>query len=209
MLKKSQLFLAAFALLTMVASCSKDETAPQLSETMEFTLTGNAIKFTATAQNMVVDWGDGATNNYKDADLSKISHTYQNSAEYTVRIQAKELSSFSCGQYQLTALDVSGCTELTSLTCDNNQLTALDVSRNTKLTWLDCNHNQLTALDVSNNTKLTLLTCDSNQLTATALNALFTSLPTVQEGNICIWSNPGSADCDRSIATAKGWNVIN
>jgi Leucine-rich repeat (LRR) protein len=276
-MKKIILLLGCLSLLLLgilCVSCSKDEETvldTQLSETMEFTLTGGGtIKFTATAQNMVVDWGDGATNNYTDADRSKISHTYQNSAEYTVRIQAKGLSYFSCGQYQLTALNVSGCTELTSLTCYGNQITALDVSHNTKLIELDCfadeltaldisrntelthlwcgkNHltaldishntklieldcehdplttldvshntkltelrcgfNQLTALDVSRNTKLTVLNCHRNQLTATAINALFTSLPTVQEGYIFVSGNPGAATCDRSIATAKGWSV--
>jgi outer membrane lipoprotein-sorting protein len=324
-----------------------------LSETMEFTFTGNKVTFAATAQNMVVDWGDGATNEYVNVD-AWISYTYQNNASHTVQIQAKKLSYFNCNDQHLTALDVSGCTkltqlvcywnqqltaldvshntkltylscgsnrlttlnvsnnteltylhcsqnqlaaldvsrntelttlecytnqltaldvsrntelttlncnqnqltaldvsrntELTTLYCGSNQLTALDVSHNTKLTWLQCSGNQLTALDVSHNTKLTQLRCGwnpltaltvsnnteltelmcqynqlttldvssntelttlncyGNQLTAAALNALFTSLPTVQSGEIDIRINPGAATCNRSIATNKGWS---
>jgi Leucine-rich repeat (LRR) protein len=217
---------------------------------MTFTFTGNEVTFSATAPNIVVAWGDGATNEYTDADYSTISHTYQNSASHTVRIQTEDLSYFSCNEQQLTTLDVSGCskltdlycynnqlaaldvsrntelitlacyrnqltaldvssnTKLTDLYCYNNQLTALDVSRNTELTDLRCSNNQLTALDVSRNTKLTWLDCYGNQLTATALNDLFTSLPTVQAGEIDIRNNPGAATCDRSIATAKGWSFV-
>ena len=75
------------------------------------------------------------------------------------------LTDLSCYGNQLTALDVSGCTALQSLICSDNQLTTLDVSGCTALTSLDCYYNQLTALDVSKNTALELLWCYSNQLT--------------------------------------------
>ncbi|MDR0427456.1 MAG: hypothetical protein LBH12_02510, partial [Dysgonamonadaceae bacterium] len=111
-----------------------------------------------------------------------------------------------CYSNQLTALDVSRNTELAELECYSNQLTALDVSRNTELARLECYSNQLTALDVSNNTELTELRCQENQLAAAALNTIFTSLPTVQSGYIYISGNPGTATCNRSIATNKGWS---
>ena len=76
------------------------------------------------------------------------------------------LTSLSCSNNQLTALDVSKNTALTKLYCSDNQLTALDVSKNTALTSLWCYNNQLTALDVSKNTALTDLWCYNNQLTA-------------------------------------------
>ena len=66
---------------------------------------------------------------------------------------------------QLTALDVSGCTELDTLACSGNPLTTLDVSMNTKLTCLECYSNQLTALDLSRNTALRRIHCNNNQLT--------------------------------------------
>ena len=75
------------------------------------------------------------------------------------------LTNLSCGNNQLTRLDVSNNTALTSLYCYGNQLTRLDVSNNTALTALYCTRNQLTRLDVSNNTALISLYCPNNQLT--------------------------------------------
>jgi hypothetical protein len=116
------------------------------------------------------------------------------------------LTNLDCGGNQLTALDVSRCTALTNLSCSNNQLTALDVSGCTALTDLYCSSNKLTALDVSKCTALTNLYCSGNQLTTSALNSLFNSLPIVRgDSYISIYDNPGSSDCDRSIAENKGW----
>ena len=44
-------------------------------------------------------------------------------------------------------------------------------------------------------------------LNAAALNQIFTNLGTVTSGTITITSTPGSATCNRSLATAKGWTV--
>jgi hypothetical protein len=245
------------------------QAAQEARGTIVFTFTGREIDFEARAENMVIDWGDGATD--KKTGYIYTSHTYQNSASHTVTIKAEELPYFFCREQRLTALDVSRCSELTDLYCAANQLTvvdvsnntqlerldcggnplttvdisrntelesfwcydnpftALDISNNTKITYLDCRNNQLIALDLSNNTKLVSLNCteneltaldvssntelvsfwcQDNQLTAAALNALFTSLPTVQLGNIYINDNPGAAGCDRSIATNKGWQFL-
>ena len=119
--------------------------------------------------------------------------------------------------------DVRKNTALTSLRCDDNQLTALDVSRNTALIGLSLQNNQLTALDVSQNTTLAgWFNCNGNQLTANALNFLFNTLndnavtylnkhwiERIFKKYIYISNNPGSADCDQSIAERKGWTVEN
>ncbi|MBR5102143.1 MAG: leucine-rich repeat domain-containing protein, partial [Muribaculaceae bacterium] len=110
------------------------------------------------------------------------------------------LTDLSCSDNQLTALDVSQNTALEYLYCSNNQLTALDLSHNTALTYLYCPHNQLdtldlshnralkylycynnqlNTLDVSNNTALTELYCYNNQINGANMEALVTSLPTV------------------------------
>ena len=113
-----------------------------------------------------------------------------------------------CRENLLTSLDVSLNTKLIYLVCFNNQLTSLDVSKNTELTAFECGENQLTSLDVSNNTKLTNLECRENYLTAAALNALFETLNDNAGGkSILIGDNPGTDDCDLSIATDKGWEV--
>jgi Leucine-rich repeat (LRR) protein len=212
-MKKALLLVGCLSLLLvgiLSVSCNKEgpdsPEAGKLNETMSFTFTGGAITFEATAQQIVVDWGDGATNEYVNVGVDyPISHRYQNNAEYTVQIQAAGLSRFDCYGQRLTALYVSGCPELKSLYCSWNQLTELDVSRNTKLTALRCDNNPLPALDVSYNTKLTYLKCDRNQFTVAALNALFTSLPPVQRGDLYIRDNPGAAGCNYDIASNKGW----
>jgi hypothetical protein len=117
------------------------------------------------------------------------------------------LISLNCGGNPLTSLDVSKCTALTYLYCDDNPLTSLDVSKCTALIDLSCCNNRLTSLDVSKCTKLTHLYCNSNQLTSSALNSLFNSLPTQSSAYIYIWENPGTSECDKTIAEKKGWSV--
>jgi hypothetical protein len=90
--------------------------------------------------------------------------------------------------------------------------TSLDVSKNTKLKQLACGGGELTSLDVSKNTELVYIKCRSNNISAEALNALFGSLPTrtaSDNAEIVIGYNPGTDNCDRSIATGKGWTVGN
>jgi hypothetical protein len=120
----------------------------------------------------------------------------------------------SCSDNKLTSLDISKCTALHQLSCSSNQLTSLDVSKNTELFSLNCNYNQLTSLNVSpNNIVLTPVSCGHNQLDASALNSLFNSLPKAKSwtnGNsssIYIGGNPGTDNCDISIAENKGWYV--
>jgi len=118
-----------------------------------------------------------------------------------------ELEELTFNDCQLTSLDMRKNTALTVLRCERCELTSLDVSKNLALNWLLCNHNELTSLDVSKNTALTFLDCSWNELSSSALNELFESLPTVEDGELKIWANPGEDDCDQSIATNKGWKV--
>jgi len=117
-----------------------------------------------------------------------------------------ELWRLECNNNQLTSLDVSKNPELSTLRCNNNQLTSLDVSNNPELWTLECNNNQLTSLDVSKNPELSTLECNNNQLSSDALNILFGTLP-IKGGTIHIDDDPGTKDCNRSIAEEKGWKV--
>ncbi|KGN91819.1 hypothetical protein HQ43_07010 [Porphyromonas canoris] len=134
---------------------------------------------------------------------------------------------------KLTSLDVSKNTALVDLGCYGNELTSLDVSKNTALKGLFCGANLFTSLDVSKNTKLDALACDYNRdltslkipgsirdrlhckeckLSAEMLNEIFRTLPDVtkQPGGkktVYIYGNPGTDECDKSIATSKGWKV--
>ena len=85
-------------------------------------------------------------------------------------------------------------------------LTNLDVSKNQELTHFYCGLNELTSLDLSKNTVLTSLNCYNNELTGSELDALFETLHD-NEGKktISIRRNPGTNDCNRSIAINKGW----
>ena len=77
-----------------------------------------------------------------------------------------DVTALSCGDSELTSLNVSGCPSLTQLNCGGNKLTSLDVSQNRALQRLVCHKNQLTGLDVSQNSFLALLSCGDNQLTS-------------------------------------------
>ena len=74
------------------------------------------------------------------------------------------LKMLSCGNNQLTSLDVSNCTALTELYCNDNQLKTLNVSNCTALWNLSCGNNQLADLDLSGCTALENLSCGYNQL---------------------------------------------
>ena len=101
---------------------------------------------------------------------------------------------------------------MTNLECNNNLLTNLDVSNNPSLVLLECSNNLLTNLDVRN-TALEKLYCQNNQLTTSALNTIFGMLNSnklmvyIEGKQIYIQNNPGTNDCNRSIATDKGWAV--
>jgi hypothetical protein len=160
---------------------------------------GYGIGFYATAQQLVVDWGDGsAPETYTDVKNNSsnynhggyVGHTYaENNATYTVHIKEEGLTHLDCYYNDLTALNVSGCTTLQDLSYGSNQLTALDVTKCPALRGLYCGR---------------------NQLTATALNTVFTALPNRSDRNyapISIKDNPGTNSCNRAIAENKGWEV--
>ena len=109
---------------------------------------------------------DGLVPTANISSVTDINVTSRGISDLTGIENFTALTSLSCGDNQLTSLDVSNNTALTSLFCFINQLTSLDVSNNTALTSLSCTTNQLTSLDVSNNTALTSLLCFTNQLTS-------------------------------------------
>jgi len=173
-----------------------------------------------------------------DIAFFEFSHSYSDTQIRTITISGKKITGMICRHFPITRLDVSNNTKLITLECSFTQLPSLDISKNTALTDLVCFMNQLTSLDVSNNTKLiqlwcqaNLLTslevsknialvwldCSQNQLAADELDALFDTLhsntitlpmPVPVTKEIHIYYNPGTDDCDQSIATKKGWTVF-
>jgi len=150
-----------------------------------------------------------------EADLTSLDVSKNTKLEYLSVSYYRNLTSYC----NLTSLDVSKCTKLEYLDCSGNNLTSLDVSKCTKLAYLGCYDNNLTSLDVSKCTKLAYLNCSFNKLSAAALNALFGTLHNnaavctdrwgccTYDKWIYIGENPGSDDCDLSIAENKGWYV--
>ena len=86
-------------------------------------------------------------------------------AKGTTVILKGKITNLSCGNNQLTALNVQGLTALQELDCIDNKLTALNVQGLTALQKLNCSYNQLTALDVQGLTSLQELKCSANKLT--------------------------------------------
>ena len=120
------------------------------------------------------------------------------------------LEILSCWNNQLTSLNITGCPALIELNCRINQLTSLDLSDFPALKKLDYRNNKLANLNVSACLSLEWLDCQNNGLDAAQLNALFGTLFDRSElsyGYVYISDNPGTAGCNPSIATAKGWSV--
>ena len=178
--------------------CSRNQlTSLDVSNNADLIVLGcydNQLKSLDVSKNTALKLLDCASNQLINLDISK------NLA----------LKGLVCPRNQLTTLDISNNIELTRLYCSDNHLTNLDVSNNAALTELRCSNNQLTNLDVSNNIALIVLVSENNQLSDTALNNLFSSLHDFNnelEKDISISGNPGSFECDTTIAEDKGWNV--
>lgn len=77
------------------------------------------------------------------------------------------LTRLSCGDNQLSNLDVTKNIELQDLSCSENLIAVLDLTNNTKLTYLHCAYNQLTSLDISKNVLLGMLACWNQEATVT------------------------------------------
>ena len=71
--------------------------------------------------------------------------------------RGNSLKYLTCSVNELTALDLSKCSELTELYCSSNKLTALDLSANKKLQKIIAQTNALTTLDTRNLPELTHL----------------------------------------------------
>ncbi|WP_281324418.1 T9SS type A sorting domain-containing protein [Flavobacterium sp. IMCC34518] len=75
------------------------------------------------------------------------------------------ITSLTCGNNAITALDVSKNQSLDKLYCGVNKISNLDISKNTAITVLSCSFNLLTTLNVTANKSLKQLECSNNNLT--------------------------------------------
>ena len=90
--------------------------------------------------------------------------------------------------------------------CAWGGFTEIDVSKSSALTNLNLTANLLKRLDLSKNSALKYVDIKANQFTAAELNNMFGTLHG-RGGTIVIAYNPGTDDCKKSIAEAKGWVV--
>ena len=215
----SYFVIAAFAVVVSFTSCgggsgSSGSGSGKRSGKIKITTEIQSSSFYLCGNGVAtVDWGDGSEKVSQTLSENGIrfQYKYPNASIRTITINGDNITSLFRDSYDYifattTSLDVSLCTELTELIIQSSQLTILDVSKNTALTRLKFNYSPLTSLDVSKNTALIDLDCSGNQLTSSALNALFGTLHSNPgEKIITIWQNPGTNDCDRSIAEKKGW----
>ena len=185
------------------------EETPFVGITMETAITGN-IGIGLRGKGITINWGD--TNVEVIGDLVSgdyIPHTYATGTKRTITITGN-ITHLYCYELNLTSLDLRNASELIWIECYGNSLASLDISNNTMLEALDCHSNSLSSLDVSNNIALVGLGCESNDMDTEALNDLFGTLFDRTgnfEGYIYINNNPGTDDCDITIAEDKNWRV--
>jgi Leucine-rich repeat (LRR) protein len=75
------------------------------------------------------------------------------------------ITSLTCGNNALTALDVSRNQSLDKLYCSVNKISNLDLTKNTAIRVVSCSFNLLSTLNVTANKSLKELECSNNNLT--------------------------------------------
>jgi len=133
----------------------------------------------------------------KEGKPYRVRHNY----DYAIPFEDKE---------SVHTITITG-ENVTHLVRMRKHIRTIDASDNTALEVLECKYNWVKALDVSGCTAIRRINCSFNQLSADALNALFETLHenTFPDCDkiIAVFGNPGSKECDRSIAERKGWEV--
>jgi len=122
-------------------------------------------------------WGDGKSDTYELPEGREYicSHNYEDyeaETSHVITITEADITSVSCVDDGITALDVSGAPELETLKCSKNLLSGIDISGLEKLKYLSCSVNKLSGLDVSENTALETLRCRDNKLPYLDVSAL-------------------------------------
>ena len=146
----------------------------------------------------MVACGGGGNIIMKTASSSNVSFTMSGSGNITIDWGDGEREKHELGDRSNFSHKYSGASVRTVTITGKN------------ITHLYCSgqYYQLTNLDVSKNTALTYLHCGVNQLTSTAINALFGTLHSNNiDGKRIIYVGSDCKDCDKTIATNKGWEV--
>lgn len=132
--------------------------------------------------DIVVDWGDGAT------DINVFSHTYtDNLPVHTILFYGRQnaidelllrnndiifaditknttLGYFQSYLNRFTQLDVAPCSNLKRIMSINGHLTSLNLTKNIMLEDLDCSFNEIKNITIPQNSKLKIIRCYSNKI---------------------------------------------
>ena len=233
---KKIFFYIMIAAVVLATACDKEEEGNEGNEIgqnpMTMTTQKSDVTLNISGYGMVtIDWGDKTvftTNSLQSTH--EFTHVYSSSSIHNITITGDRveilicvnqdvltldvsknpcLYRLYCGYNKLTKLDLSNNSMLENLECYMNDLISLDLRNNTELRYVSCHSNLLTNLDFSKNTILNHIRCENNKLTFNALNAMFETLnDTTQTKELYIFGNPGTNDCNISIAENKGWDVI-
>ena len=187
----SNIVIVALAVAATLTSCKKDIIDDDKDAIMKFTTAKSGrVLFTIAGSGMAtIDWEDGSVSTVTlvPPQLNICAHDYSSATSRTITITGKHIIYFDCILEQLTSVDVRG---------------------NADLEYLNVFGNKLTSLDMSHNIGLTYLHCGNNELSNSALNDLFETLHGYDGiKTVIIGLNPGINNCNRSIATNKGWTI--
>ena len=118
------------------------------------------------------------------------------------------LTSLTCGNNAITALDVSKNQNLDKLYCSVNKIEKLDLKQNTSLTILSSSFNLLTSLDVSENKSLKQIECSNNNLKYLNIqNGNNTNMQSMIFGNFTINPNLTCILVDDAIYANNNWGL--
>jgi hypothetical protein len=179
-------------------------------------------------------WGDDSDPQLvKPCEWHNRVHDYLQPGEKRISIvgNTNSIGSISFYNHGMTMIDVGGYTGLRTLTLYGNQVMELNVSGCVALGFVHCSYEpidmvdlgdlpqlmsvtfvygMLESLDIGDCPELRDVTLYNNKLSKEAIEAIFGDLPDVSGlggGTIDVSGNPGTAEADATIATAKGWAV--
>lgn len=124
-----------------------------------------SLSLTANANNTLiqVDFGNSTMRNFT-IGISETTINGNLGDSHVIQIYGTGIVAMDCSLKQLTALDVSNCTELKELDCHGNRITTLDLKSNTLLEFIACQDNQIAELNLTNIPELYTLYCNMNKL---------------------------------------------
>lgn len=173
---------------------------------------GFPVKFIVRAienSETIIDWGDETFVTYEAREEKTVIQGIVKGR--TIRIYNPNITFLDCSGCDLVSLDVTRARKLQQLYCAKNYLEALDLTGNPDLRMFGCPFNKVSYLNINNCLQLKGMFIQGNSFSAVDLNSFFMQIPMLQTTskniNLRISGNPGSSNCNTSIAAQKNWNI--